>query len=103
MGETHYAKLAGKFEIRTSFPTGPFDGQMFYHDTTKVLYRYSTEDSKWYGVKMDTTTSTSTTTTSTSTSTTTTTTSTSTTTTSTSTSTTTSISTSTSTSTTTTV
>lgn len=102
MGSTHYSKLIGKYEERTSFPTGPHDGYQFYHTTRNIMYRYDAATGKWYGVAYTTTTSTSSSTSTTTTSTSTTTTSTSTTTTSTSTSitTSTSISTSTSTSTT---
>lgn len=103
MGSTHYSKLIGKYEERTSFPVGPHDGQQFYHTTFNIMYRYSATAGKWYGIAFTTTTSTSSSTTTTSTSSSTTTTSTSTTTTSTSTSITTSTSISTSTSTTTTL
>jgi hypothetical protein len=85
--ETHFQNLEGRLKTRTSPPTDPQTGDMYYHSTLDDLEIY--DGSAWYAVDFTTTTSTSTSTTTTSTSTTTTSTSTSTTT-STSTSTTTS-------------
>lgn len=99
MASTHFSKLIGKYEERTSFPTDPTDGYQFYHTGRHIMYRYNATAGKWYGMAFTTTTSTSSSTSTTTTSTSTTTTSTSTTTTSTSTSTTTSTSVTTSTST----
>lgn len=59
MADTHYSKLAGRIEARTSFPSSPFDGQQFYHSTYNIMYRYRAEDAKWWGVELTTTTSTS--------------------------------------------
>jgi len=76
---THFSKFAGKRATRSSgFPVDPINGQEFYNTTNDTYYRYSSSDSKWWGVVFTTTTSTSTSSTTTSTSTTTTSTSTST-------------------------
>jgi len=48
MADTHFSKLAGRIESRTTDPTEPEQYQMYYNSTTNVLKIYIR--TSWYGI-----------------------------------------------------